>query len=90
MLFPFSTNPGKEEHRFSLIKQGAKYSPYVLKLLKFFYAMSRRLNRFMRDTTEPTKHIDMCQGKSLFHALSLDKTETAKGRNDIHKFLFDK
>ena len=44
----------------------------------------------MRNTTEPTKHMDMCQGKSLFHALSLNKTETAKGRNDIYKFLFNK
>ena len=79
MLFPFSTNPEKEEHRFSLIKPGAKYSPYALKLLKFFYAMSRHLNRFLRDTTEPTNHIDMCQDKSLFHASSLNKTETAKG-----------
>ena len=44
----------------------------------------------MRDTTEPTKHMDMCQGKSLFHALSFNKMETAKGRNHIYKFLFDK
>ena len=44
----------------------------------------------MRDTSDETNHMDLCQGKALFEALKACNTHTVKGRNEIHKLLFDK
>ena len=52
--------------------------------------MCKRMNKQMRDTSDSTNHIDSCQGKALFEALKTCNTQTIKGRNEIHKLLFDK
>ena len=82
IFLPFSKNPEQEE--------GHKYVNFALKILQFICAMSRRMNKIMRDCPKETTHMDLCQGKALFEALQNYNVNTAKGRYEIHKLLFDK
>ena len=90
IFFPFSKNPEYEEGRICIFQPGQKYIPFALSLLKYIYAMSKRMNKIMRDTAEQANHMDLCQGKALFEALKSYNTDTMKGRNKIYKLLFDK
>ena len=90
IFFPFSKNPEYEEGRICIFQPGQKYISFALSLLKYIYAMSKRMNKIMRDTAERTNHMDLCQGKALFEALKSYNTNTMKGRNEIYKLLFDK
>ena len=69
ILFPFSRNPEQEEGRISILQPSQKYIPLALNLLKFIFAMTRRMNKIIRDSPQDTSHMDMCQGKALFEAL---------------------
>ena len=54
------------------------------------FAVCKRVNGIMRDTSEETKHMDLCQGKALFEVLNGYNPLSARGRSDIFKLLFDK
>ena len=62
----------------------------MLNLLKFVFALSRRVNKFMKDTNDDTNHMDACQGKAFHDVISNYNTQSAKGRNEIFKLIFDK
>ena len=86
----FSKNPEQEEGRRCVLQPGHKYVNFALKILQFIHAMSRRMNKIMRDCPKETTHMDLCQGKALFEALQNYNINTAKGRYEIHKLFFDK
>ena len=44
----------------------------------------------MKDTNEPTPHIDACQGKAFFDVISGYNINSAEGRNEVFKLLFNK
>ena len=52
IFFPFNKNPEYEEGRICIFQPGQKYIPFALSLLKYIYAMSKRMNKIMRDTAE--------------------------------------
>ena len=90
ILFPVSQNPEQEEGRICILQPSVKYLPFALDLLKFLYAMTRRINNMMRDCENETIHMDMCQGMALFEALRTINATTIKGKSDIYKMIFDK
>ena len=85
-----SKNPEQEEGRRCILQPGHKYANFALRILQFIYAMSRRMNKIMRDCPKETTHMDLCQGKALFETLQNCNVNTAKGRYEIHKLVFDK
>ena len=88
IFLPFSKNPEQEEGRRCILQSGHKYATFALRILRFIYAMSRQMNKIIRDC--PKETMDLCQGKALFEALQNYNLNTAKGRYEIHKLLFDK
>ena len=60
MLCPFSRNP-EIEGRICIIQPSHKCAPYALNILRFVYAMCKRVNRVMRDTVNESNHMDCCQ-----------------------------
>ena len=90
IFLSFSKNPEEEEGRRCILQPGHKYVNFALRILQFIYAMSRRMNKIMRYCPKETAHMDLCQGKALFKALQSYNVNTAKGRYEIHKLLFDK
>ena len=48
------------------------------------------MNKLMRDTSDNTNHMDLCQGKALFEVSKTCNTHTMKGRNEVYKLLFDR
>ena len=90
IFLPFSKNPEQEEGRICIFQPTQKYTQFVLNLLKFIFAMCKRMNKLMRGTSDSTNHMDSCQGKVLFEALKTCNMHMIKGRNEIHKLLFDK
>ena len=90
IFLPFSKNPEQEEGRICMFQPTQKYMPFILNLLKFIFAMSKRMNRLMKNTSNKTNHMDLCQGKALFEILKTFNIHTMKGRNEIHKLIFDK
>ena len=90
MLCPFSRNP-EIEGRICVIQPGYKYAPYALNILRFVYAMCKRVNRVMRDTVDESNHMDCCQGVALFaHLQKSSNTQTNQGRKDLFKLFFNK
>ena len=90
MLCPFSRNP-EIEGRICVIQPGHKYAPYPLNILRFVYAMCKRVNRVMRDTVDESKHMGCCQGVALFaHLQKSSNTQTNQGRKDLFKLFFNK
>ena len=90
IFFPFRKNPEREEGRICSMQPSQKYIPFALKFLQFMFAVCKRVNGIMRDTSEETKHMDLCQGKALFEVLNGYNPLSARGRSDIFKLLFDK
>ena len=89
IFLPFSKNPEQEEGRICIFQPTQKYALFVLNLLKLIFAVCKRMNKLMRDTSDSTSHIDSCKGKALFEALKTCNTHTIKGRTEIRKLLFD-
>ena len=90
IFLPFSKNSEQEEGRICIFQPTQKCTLFVLNLLKFIFAVCKRINKLMRNTSGGTNHMDFCQAKALFEALKTCNTHTIKGRNEIHKLLFDK
>ena len=90
IFLPFSKNLEDEEGRICILQPGHKYANFALKILRFTYAMSRRMNKILRDCPKETSHMDLCQGKALFEASQNYNVNTPKGRYEIHKLLFNK
>ena len=57
ILLPFSKNPEKEEGRICTIQPAKHHIPFLLNILKFTFAMGKRINKIMRDTSNETSHI---------------------------------
>ena len=87
MVIPFSTNPEKEG-RICVIQPSKGHMPYILDILTYIYAMSRRVNRLLNDGNDG--HMDSAQGLALFRVMNKFNTNTGKHRNDMFKLLFDK
>ena len=63
---PYSKNPDIELGRQCTIQPARAYLSTMLPMLKFVYAMSKRINSIMKDANEVLGHMDVCQGKALF------------------------
>ena len=87
MIWPFSTNP-EREGRICIIQPSKGHLPYILDILRYIYAMSRRVNRILNDSNDG--HMDSAQGLTLFKVMSKFNTNASKQRNNIFKLLFDK
>ena len=87
MVLPFSTNP-EREGRICVIQPPKGHLPYILDILRYIYAMSRRVNRLLNDSND--EHMDSAQGLTLFKVMNKFNTNTGKHRNNIFKLLFDK
>ena len=87
MILPFSTNP-EREGRICIIQPSKGHLPYILDILHYIYAMSRRVNRLLNDSNNG--HMDSAQGLILFKVMSKFNTNVSKQRNDMFKLLFDK
>ena len=72
------------------IQPAKQHLPIVLGLLKFTFAMSQRVNKFMKDVNDDTCHMDICQGKAFYDVINNYSTQSSKGQNDIYKLLFNK
>ena len=44
----------------------------------------------MEDINDDTNHMDICQGKAFHDVISNYNMQSAKGRNEIFKLIFDK
>ena len=62
----------------------------MLNLLKFIFALSKRVNKFMKDINNDTNHMDTCQGKVFHEVISNYNMQSARGRNKIFTLIFDK
>ena len=89
IFLPHSSNPEKEG-RICIIQPSKQHIPYMHNVLRYVYAMSKRMNRLMADDTKPNKHMDKAQGVNMFSVLSKCNTNVAKQRNEMYKMLFDK
>ena len=89
ILLPHSSNPEKDG-RICIIQPTKAHIPFMRNLLRYVYAMSKRMHRLMADDVKPNKHMDKAQGTSLFSILSKCNTNVAKQRNELYKMLFDK
>ena len=87
MILPFSTNP-EREGRICIIQPSKGHIPYILDILRYVYAMSRRVNRLLNDSDDG--HMDSAQGLTLFKVMNKFSTSTGKHRNEMFKLLFDK
>ena len=87
MILPFSTNP-EREGRICIIQPSKGHIPYILDILRYVYAMSRRVNRLLNDSDDG--HMDSAQGLTLFKVMNKFNTSTGKHRNEMFKLLFDK
>ena len=87
MILPFSTNP-EREGRICIIQPSKGHIPYILDILRYVYAMSRRVNRLLNDRDDG--HMDSAQGLTLFKVMNKFNTSTGKHRNEMFKLLFDK
>ena len=87
MILPFSTNP-EREGRICIIQPSKGHLPYILDILRYIYAMSRRVNRLLNDSNDG--HMDSAQGLTLFKVMSKFNTNVSKQRNNMFKLLFDK
>ena len=90
ILFPFSKNPETEEGRICIMQPCHKHTPFAMSILKYIHAVSHRINKVMRDSSEKMHHMDSCQGKAIFTILQSYNMNTIKGRNEIFKLFFDK
>ena len=72
------------------IQPSRVYHKVMLQTLQFIYAISKRINLLMKDCNGPQDHMDVCQGKGLFDVVSGYDVNTKKGRNELHKLIFDK
>ena len=88
MILPFSTNP-EQEGRICIIQPSKGHIPYILDILRYVYAMSRRVNRLLNDSDDG-RHMDSAQGLTLFTVMNKFNTSTGKHRNEMFKLLFDK
>ena len=75
ILLPFSKNPEKEEGRICMIQPVKQHTSYMFKLLKFVFAMSKRINKVMRDIATETYHMDLCQGKAFHEVICKNNTQ---------------
>ena len=90
MFLPFSSNPEKEG-RICIIQPSKGHLPFILDLLRYIYAMNKRLNRIFKDDQDVNHcHMDKAQGLMLFKVLSKFNTSTGKHRNEMFNLLFDK
>ena len=87
MILPFSTNL-EREGRICIIQPSKGHIPYILDILRYIYAMSRRVNRLLNDSDNG--HMDSAQGLTLFKVMNKFNTSTGKHRNEMFKLLFDK
>ena len=90
IFLPFSKNPDIDLGRICTIQPTKQHLPLMGDLLRFVFAMSRPVNALMKDTNEPTPHMDACQGKAFFDVISGYNINSAKGRKEVFKLLFDK
>ena len=89
ILLPHSSNPEKDG-RICIIQPTKAHIPFMHGILRYIYAMSKRMHRLMADDVKPNKHMDKAQGASLFSILSKCNANVAKQRNELYKMLFDK
>ena len=90
ILLPYSKNPDKDLGRQCTIQPARAHVNTMLKMLRFIFAMSRKINSLMKDANETLGHMDVCQGKALFDVVSSYNVNSNKGRNELFKLLFDK
>ena len=90
IFLPYSKNPDIELGRQCTIQPAHAYLSTMLPMLKFVYAMSKRINSIMKDANEVLGHMDVCQGKALFEVVGSYDVNTRKGRNELFKLLFNK
>ena len=89
ILLPHSSNPEKDG-RICIIQPTKQHIPFMHNLLRYIFAMSKRMHRLMADDIKPNKHMDKAQGASFFSVIGKCNTNVAKQRNDLYKMLFDK
>ena len=89
ILLPHSSNPEKDG-RICIIQPTKQHIPFMHNLLRYVFAMSKRMHRLMADDNKPNKHMDKSQGASFFSVIGKYNTNVAKQRNDLYKLLFDK
>ena len=87
MILPFSTNL-ERKGRICIIQPSKGHIPYILDILSYVYAMSRRVNRLLNDSNDG--HMDSAQGLTLFKVMNKFNTSTGKHQNEMFKLLFDK
>ena len=90
MFVPYTKNPDRELGRQCTIQPASAYLTHILSTLRFIYAMSKRINAIMKDANETLGHMDVCQGQAFFEVISNYNINSTKGRNELHKLLFDK
>ena len=69
IFLPYNKNPNKEIGRLCTIQPARAYLHTMLQTLRFIYAMSKRVNRIMKDANETLGHMDVCQGKALYDVI---------------------
>ena len=89
ILLPYSSNPEKDG-RICIVQPTRQHIPFMHNLLRYIFAMSKRMHRLMADDVKPNKHMDKAQGTSFFSVIGKYNTNVAKHRNDLYKLLFDK
>ena len=90
ILLPYGKNPDIEIGRRCTIQPARAYLHTMLSMLRFVFAMSKRINAIMKDANDVVGHMDICQGKALFEVISGYDVNTKKGQNELYKLLFDR
>ena len=90
IFLPFSKNPDLELGRLCTIYPAKTHIATMPRLLRFAFAMSKRMNSLMKGTNDTLCHMDVCQGRALFEVVSNYNINTTKGRNELFRLIFDK